>query len=38
MEKHIIDERTRLKYELVGDYCLVAGEGEPEHKPIGICG
>lgn len=38
MEKTIIDERTGLKYELVGDYYLVAGEDEPEHEPIGIWG
>ena len=38
MEKYITDERTGLKYELVGDYCLIAGEDEPEHEPIGIWG
>lgn len=40
MEKHITDERTGLKYELVGDYYLIAGEDEPdeEQKPIGIWG
>lgn len=38
MEKYITDERTGLKYELVGDYYLIAGEDEPEQKPIGIWG
>ena len=40
MEKYIKDERTGLKYELVGDYYLIAGEDEPEEeqKPIGIWG
>ena len=34
------DERTGLKYELVGDYYLIAGDDEPEEeqKPIGIWG
>ena len=27
MEKYITDERTGLKYELVGDYYLIAGDG-----------
>ena len=38
MEKYITDERTGLKYELVGDYYLIAGDDEPEHEPIGIWG
>lgn len=40
MEKCITDERTGLKYELVGDYYLIAGDDEPEEKqkPIGIWG
>ena len=38
MEKYITDERTRLKYELVGDYYLVVGDDEPEERPIGIWG
>ena len=38
MEKYIIDERTSLKYELVGDYYLIAGEDEPEAAPLGIWG
>lgn len=36
MEKYITDERTGLKYELVGDYYLIAGDDEPEEdQPIG---
>jgi hypothetical protein len=39
MEKYITDERTGLKYELVGDYYLIAGEDEPEEThPVGIWG
>ena len=38
MEKYITDERTGLSYELVGDYYLIAGEGEPEQEQIGIWG
>ena len=40
MEKYITDGRTGLKYELVGDYYLIAGDDEPEEeqKPIGIWG
>ncbi len=39
MEKCITDERTGLKYELVGDYYLIAGDDEPEEdQPIGIWG
>ena len=40
MEKYIADERTGLKYELVGDYYIIAGDDEPEEeqKPIGIWG
>ena len=39
MERFVTDERTGLKYELVGDYYLVAGEDEPEEdRPIGIWG
>ena len=40
MEKYITDERTGLKYELVADYYLIAGDDEPdeEQKPIGIWG
>ena len=38
MEKYITDERTGLKYELVGDYYLIAGDDETEERPIGIWG
>ena len=40
MEKYITDERTGLKYELVGDNYIIAGNDEPEEeqKPIGIWG
>lgn len=40
MEKYITDERTGLKYELVGDYYLITGDDGPdeEQKAIGIWG
>ena len=38
MEKYITDKRTGLKYELVGDYYLVAGDDEPEECPVGVWG
>ena len=39
MEKYITDERAGLKYELVGDYYLIAGDDEPEeNQPIGTWG
>lgn len=38
MEKNITDEHTGLQYELVGDYYLIAGEDEPEQRPIGVWG
>ena len=40
MQKYITDERTGLRYELVGDYYLIAGDDEPEEeqKPIGVWG
>ena len=39
LEKYITDERTGLKYELVGDYYFLAGDDEPEeHRSIGIWG
>lgn len=39
MERFVTDERTGLKYELVGDYYLIAGDDEPEeNQPIGIWG
>lgn len=36
MEKYIIDNHTGLKYEFVGDYYLLAGDDEPEQKPLGV--
>nr|DAQ20779.1 MAG TPA: hypothetical protein [Caudoviricetes sp.] len=33
MEEFITDERTGLRYELVGDYYLIAGEDEPGADP-----
>ena len=33
MERFVTDEHTGLKYELVGDYYLIAGEDEPEEEP-----
>lgn len=36
MGKDITDERTGLKYELVGDYYLIVGEDKPEQESIGI--
>ena len=39
MKKFITGERTGLHYELVGDYCLIAGEDEPEEdQPIEVWG
>lgn len=38
MGKYITDERTGLKYELVGDYYFIAGDDGPEDRPIGIWG
>ena len=39
MEKFVTNERTGLKYELVGDYYLIAGEHELEGYPlIGVWG
>ena len=39
LEKYITDEKTGLKYELVGDYYFLAGDEEPEERrPIGIWG
>ena len=29
MERFVTDERAGLKYELVGDYYLIAGDDEP---------
>ena len=36
--KFTTDERTGLKYELCGDYYIIAGEDEPEREPIGMWG
>lgn len=38
MEKYITDERTGLKYELVGDYYFIAGDDDTDERPIGIWG
>ena len=39
MEIFVTDERTGLRYELVGDYYLIAGEDGPEEdQPIGVWG
>ena len=39
MERFVTDERAGLKYELVGDYYLIAGDDEPEEdRPIGVWG
>ena len=39
MERFVTDERTGLKYELVGDYYLIAGDDEPEEEwSIGVWG
>ena len=39
LEKYITDEKTGLRYELVGDYYFLAGDDEPEERrPIGIWG
>ena len=34
MEKYITDERTGLKYELVGDYYLIAGDDVSEENSL----
>ena len=40
MEKYITDERTGLRYELIGDIYYLAGKDQPEEKcePIGVWG
>ena len=41
MEKYITDERTGLRYELIGDVYYLAGDDLPEEEksePIGIWG
>lgn len=40
MDKYIIDKRTGLKYELVGDYYVIAGDdsSEDNQQAIGLWG
>ena len=38
LAKFITDEITGLKYELCGDYYIIAGEDEPEREPIDVWG
>ena len=40
MEKYITDERTGLRYELIGDIYDLAGDDQPEEEcePIGVWG
>ena len=38
LAKFITDERTGLKYELCGDYYIIAGEDAPEREPIDMWG
>ena len=38
LARFITDEKTGLEYELCGDYYIIAGEDEPERKPIGVWG
>lgn len=38
LPKFITDEKTGLKYELCGDYYIIAGEDDPEREPIGVWG
>ena len=39
MERFVTDERTGLKYELVGDYYIIAEDDEPEEDQlIGVWG
>ena len=39
MERFVTDERTGLKYELVGDYYLIVGDDvSEENQPIGVWG
>lgn len=38
MEKYITDERTGLRYKLIGDYYFVAGEDAPPKAHLGIWG
>ena len=34
MEKYITDEHTGLRYELVGDYYIIAGDYDMFHFPF----
>ena len=38
LAKFITDERTGFKYELCGDYYIIAGEDEHKREPIGVWG
>ena len=38
MERHIIDQRTGLRYVLQGNYYVIAGEVEAECPQVGIWG
>ena len=38
LAKFITDERTGLKYELCGDYYIIAGGDEPKREPNGVWG
>ena len=38
LPRFITDERTGLKYELCGDYYIIAGEDELDREPIGVWG
>lgn len=38
MERHKIDQRTGLRYELQGDYYVIAGEDDAGRSAIGIWG
>ena len=38
MERFMTDTQTDLRYELQGDYYLIAGEDESERPPVGIWG
>lgn len=38
MERFKTDAQTGLRYELQGDYYVIAGETEAEHLPVGIWG
>lgn len=38
MEKYITDERTGMRYELIGDIYYIAGNDEPKEELIGVWG